>query len=160
MHVEGVAAVELRGLALRGEQPLAGEGLEGGRGEGGGQFGDVGAAAHAAQPLLHVAQVARADGEADELRVVRRDAVAGTRVGHRLGGGGGLDDAQLAIHRDAQPHVVHRLAGGELAPADRKGDVLAVDEVALDVVTAVGAAVADDLDGAAMQRLAPCRGFR
>src|SRR5687768_12059964 len=110
--LERVALVELERLLVGGSQALAGHGLERGRGERACELGDVGAAAHAAQQLLHPLGVAGPDREPDQLAVGRGDLVAVALVGHRVGGGGRVDDGELAVDRDPQPHVVDGLALG------------------------------------------------
>src|SRR6266851_2617182 len=156
--LERVAAVELEGLLRRILQALAGHGLEGSGGKRDGELRDVRAAAHAAEELLQLLLVAGTDRETHELAVRGNDRVAIVDVGHRIHRRRGIHDGKRPVHRDPQPHRMDRLASGADARGEPEVVRLGVEEVALDVVQAVGALVPLDLDRAPVQGLALARG--
>jgi hypothetical protein len=113
------------------------------------------AALDAAQNLERLLAPARAYRYPFECLEVRRDVAArciGPCIRHRLS----LVDQQVEIDRQAQPHVVHGLAGLARAPGVACGGriSLRIDQMAFDVPQPILALVAAALDCAVMHELA------
>src|SRR6185437_7845631 len=157
---ERMAAVELERLLRRILDLLARHGLEGAGRERRGELAEMRAALHGAEELPDLLVIARPDREPHELAVGRRDPAAVVRIRHGVHPRLGIHDHEVAVDGEAQPHGVDRLAG--LAHAGGEVEVvgLAVDQAALDVVEAIRALVAVDLDRARMQRYALDRRLR
>ena len=100
-------------------------------------LGDVRAAAHVAHRVVQALAKALQQVGADQLPIGRTDAIAATRIGHAIALRLDVTDREVAIDRDAHPHVVHRLAGRTHAGQQRRVVVLDVDEVPLDVEQSV-----------------------
>lgn len=148
-----MTSIKLKRLLVGILQPLTGHGLKGGRRQRPDQLGNVGAAMDAAQPLPHAVGEARADGEADQFPVIRRNLIAITWIWRRAAGCFRVDDGQGRVDGDAQPHRVDGLTRGKQAIGQPEIDILAVVEMAFDIEQAIFALVATKGDVAAMQGL-------
>ena len=153
---KGVTAVKLIWPAAGRLQALARDGLKGGRGDDTDEVGKVRAATSAAQQFFHLAAKSGTQGEADQLFVIWRDRVAVPDVGHRIGGGFGIDDGEGAVDGNAQPHRMNRFSGHASTAGDVEVHRFGVVKVAFDIEHAVIALVASNADVAMVQGLAWC----
>jgi hypothetical protein len=133
---------------------LAMDGLERDGGERAQQLDVMGAAVHAAELLPQEPRPAAADLCALQCRECRRDRRADCE---RSGGGfrNDVQDPERPVDGDADPHVVQRLVGLNLAAkVVRKSIGLAVGHPAFDVVMAVWPQIALEGEVALVQQLA------
>ena len=100
-------------------------------------FGDVRAAAHVPHRVVQALAKAVQQVGADQRAILRPDDVAAAGIRHAIGLRFDVADGEVAVDRDAHPHVVDRVAGRAHAGEQRRVVVLDVGEPALDVEEAV-----------------------
>src|SRR5688572_14234866 len=153
---ERVALVELERLAAVGALlgHLTREALDRGSWQAAEHFREVRAAFHVAEKLLHTLAEGLREIQADQALVGRRDRFAAAGIRHRIGARDRVEDVEVAVDRDPQPHLVDRLPGAAHAGLHRVVVALDVGEMRLDVPEPVGALVALVAHAACVPQLA------
>ena len=112
------------------------------------------AAVRATQCFAHAIGKTGTNRHANQFSIVGRDLITLPDVGHRVGGGFGINNGQRGIDGDAKPHRMNCFAGTALAARQLEIDIFRIMEVAFDIEQAVVAFVTTYGDVAAMQGLA------
>src|SRR5208283_2735681 len=97
------------------------------------QLGKMAAPLDPAHRVVQRLAKAVQDAGADELGIRRFDAVAGSHVGHGVGGYADLADKVVGPDRDPRPHVVHGITGSAHAGKERVVVILDIGEMALEL---------------------------
>src|SRR5437867_5858179 len=155
-RLERVTLVELERLAavLALFLHLAGEGLDRRGRHASEHLREMRASLGAAQNFPDFLSKILGQAQADQLAIGRRDLLAAARVRQSVHGCRRIQDGEIAVDGEAQPHLVDRLARAPHAGLQVVIVVLDVAETRLDVPQPVGALVALEAHAPRVRQLA------